>query len=190
MTEIMTSPGVQGYDPRTAAPAGEPVPVTRSEEIEATVGRAAKAPPAWGDWPARRRAEALERIAAAVENAADELVASADLETALGRARLHGEFARTTGQLRLFADVLRDGNYVDAVIRRQTRHWPVRTSAGCCGRWARAWCSQRATSRSLSLFSAATRHRPRGRLPGRRQGTRGAPADICPDIQHRARGAR
>jgi len=116
MTEIMTSPGVQGYDPRTAAPAGEPVPVTRSEEIEATVGRAAKAPPAWGDWPARRRAEALERIAAAVENAADELVASADLETALGRARLHGEFARTTGQLRLFADVLRDGNYVDAVI--------------------------------------------------------------------------
>jgi NADP-dependent aldehyde dehydrogenase len=116
MTEIMTSPGVQGYDPRTAAPAGEPVPLTSSAEIEATVARAATAFPAWGDWPARHRAEALERIAAAVENAADDLVTLADLETALGAARLHGELARTTGQLRLFAEVLRDGNYVDAVI--------------------------------------------------------------------------
>jgi len=80
-----------------------------AREIEATVGRAAKAPlpGATGRRAAGRKP--LERIAAAVENAADELVASADLETALGRARLHGEFARTTGQLRLFADVLRDG---------------------------------------------------------------------------------
>jgi NADP-dependent aldehyde dehydrogenase len=116
MTEIMTPADVQGYDPRTAAPAGEPVPVSPGAEIEATLARAAQASPVWAGSPARRRAEALERIAAAVQNAADELVATADRETALGGTRLHGELARTTGQLRLFAEVLREGNYVDAVL--------------------------------------------------------------------------
>jgi NADP-dependent aldehyde dehydrogenase len=116
MTETTTPSSVQGYDPRTAAPAGEPVPVSGSAEIEAVVARADEAFAVWGDWPARRRAEVLERIATAVESAADELVATADLETALGEPRLRGELARTTGQLRLFADVLRDGSYVDPVI--------------------------------------------------------------------------
>lgn len=116
MTEIMTPSIVQGYDPRTAAPAGEPVPASCSEEIEAMLADAGKAFSVWGDWPACRRAEALDRIAVAVENAAEELVATADLETALGGTRLHGELTRTIGQLRLFADVLRGGNYVDVVI--------------------------------------------------------------------------
>src|SRR6201999_2714810 len=41
------------------------------------------------------------------------LVALADEETALGETRLTGEVGRTTGQLRLFAGVLRDGRYHD-----------------------------------------------------------------------------
>src|SRR5215471_13374496 len=45
-----------------------------------------------------------------------ELAAIADTETALGGERLTGEVARTTVQLRMFAGVLRDGSYVDAVV--------------------------------------------------------------------------
>src|SRR5271155_2784106 len=56
---------IQGFDPRTAEPVGEPV---------------------------------------------------ADTETALGGERLIGEVARTTTQLRMFAGVLRNGSYEDAVV--------------------------------------------------------------------------
>ena len=45
-----------------------------------------------------------------------ELVSIADAETRLGAARLTGEVARTTGQLRLFAAVITEGSYLEAVI--------------------------------------------------------------------------
>src|SRR5204863_7983969 len=37
-------------------------------------------------------------------------------ETALPRARLTGERARTTSQLKMFADIIREGSWVDATI--------------------------------------------------------------------------
>src|SRR5690606_21623156 len=52
----------------------------------------------------------------AIDGRADDLVAVAHAETALGEARLRGEVARTTGQLRLFADVVREGSYLEAMI--------------------------------------------------------------------------
>src|SRR6202012_2068460 len=52
-------------------------------------------------------------LADALDERAKELVALADEETALGETRLTGEVGRTTGQLRLFAGVLRDGGYAD-----------------------------------------------------------------------------
>ena len=45
-----------------------------------------------------------------------ELVALCRLGDRAGQTRLTGEVARTTGQLRLFADVLRDGSYQGVVI--------------------------------------------------------------------------
>ena len=45
-----------------------------------------------------------------------ELVEIADSETSLGTVRLTGEVARTTGQLRLFARVITEGSYLEAVI--------------------------------------------------------------------------
>src|ERR1700736_3727218 len=47
-----------------------------------------------------------------------ELAVIADTETALGGERLIGEVARTTTQLRMFASVLRNGSYEDAVVPR------------------------------------------------------------------------
>ena len=94
---------IQGFDPRTGEPVGEPVPETTDADLDAKV---AAAFPAWSAFP--RRAEALEAVADALDARAGELAAIADTETALGGERLTGEVARTTGQLRLFASLLRD----------------------------------------------------------------------------------
>ncbi|MPY77874.1 MAG: aldehyde dehydrogenase family protein [Actinophytocola sp.] len=72
------------------------------------------------DWLAERspreRGELLLAVAGALDGAAAELIALADEETALGEARLTGEMARTTGQLRLFANVLAEGSYLEATL--------------------------------------------------------------------------
>ncbi|MEU4385970.1 aldehyde dehydrogenase (NADP(+)) [Promicromonospora sp. NPDC023805] len=59
------------------------------------------------------RAEGLRRAAAALADHADELVAIAQEETGLAKARLRGELKRTQVQLRLFAHVVADGAYLD-----------------------------------------------------------------------------
>ena len=105
---------IQGFDPRTGEPVGEPVAETTDAEVDALVTAAAAAAPAWA--VSLRRAEALEAVADALDERTGELAVIADTETALGGERLTGEVARTTGQLRLFAGVLRDGGYVDAVV--------------------------------------------------------------------------
>ncbi len=108
---------IQAFNPRTAEPVGEPVAETTDAEVDALVAAALGACPAWGALDAiPLRAAALDAAAGALDARAGELAAIADTETALGGERLSGEIARTTGQLRLFAGVLRDGGYVDAVV--------------------------------------------------------------------------
>lgn len=58
------------------------------------------------------RADFLRAIADEVEARGDDLTRVAMRETGLPEARLAGERARTTGQLRLFADHLLDGRYL------------------------------------------------------------------------------
>jgi NADP-dependent aldehyde dehydrogenase len=62
------------------------------------------------------RANLLESIADALEARRDDIVATADSETALGTGRLNGELTRTACQLRFFAEVLREGSYLEATI--------------------------------------------------------------------------
>ena len=63
-----------------------------------------------------QRAALLERIADEISALGDELIGRARQETGLPEARLVGERARTAGQLRLFAQVAREGSWVDARI--------------------------------------------------------------------------
>ena len=108
---------IQGFDPRTGEPVGEPVAETTDVEVDAMVASALAAAPAWGAGTAlAQRAQALAAVADALDERAGELAVIADTETALGGERLAGEVARTTTQLRMFADVLGDGRYVDAVV--------------------------------------------------------------------------
>jgi NADP-dependent aldehyde dehydrogenase len=62
------------------------------------------------------RAGWLEAVADALDAAAAELVPIAMTESHLPEARLTGEVGRSTGQLRLFASVLRDAGYLEAII--------------------------------------------------------------------------
>jgi NADP-dependent aldehyde dehydrogenase len=106
---------IQGYDPRTGKPAGDPVAETTDRAVDAIAAQAAAALEPWAAAGPARRAAALAAVADALDARADELAALADTETALGTARLTGEVARTTGQLRMFCDVLADGGYLDTI---------------------------------------------------------------------------
>src|SRR6201999_7763 len=104
---------IQGFNPRTGKPAGEPVEETTSADVDAAVAAATEALPAWATLPDKDRARVLEALAHALDERAKELGARAGEETALGETRLTGEVGRPTGQLRLCAGVLRDGPYHD-----------------------------------------------------------------------------
>ena len=105
---------IQGFNPRTGEPSGPPVTETFNGEVDAIVAEAVAAFPGWAASP--ERAGALDAVADALDAQVAELVALADTETALGTERLTGEVARTTGQLRLFANELRDGRYRDMAV--------------------------------------------------------------------------
>jgi alpha-ketoglutaric semialdehyde dehydrogenase len=64
--------------------------------------------------PPAVRAALLRSSADALEAVGDDLVATAAAETALTEERLRGELARTTGQLRLFADEVDEGVWLEA----------------------------------------------------------------------------
>ncbi|MCB9266017.1 MAG: aldehyde dehydrogenase family protein [Lewinellaceae bacterium] len=64
----------------------------------------------------REKAGFLETIASEIEALGDELVQRCMQETALPEVRLQGERARTCNQLRLFAELLREGSWVNARI--------------------------------------------------------------------------
>ena len=62
------------------------------------------------------RASMLRMMACKFESRRAEVIGIADQETGLGIERLNGELSRTTFQMRLFADVLDDGSYLEAAI--------------------------------------------------------------------------
>ena len=62
------------------------------------------------------RARFLDAIATEIESLGDALLQRANAETGLPLARITGERARTCGQLRLFAQLAREGSWVDARI--------------------------------------------------------------------------
>lgn len=74
----------------------------------------------------RRTADLLERIAANIDDLGDTLVERCSAETALPTGRIKLERGRTTGQLRMFAALVREGSWVDARIdRADPRRRPV-----------------------------------------------------------------
>ncbi len=86
------------------------------EEVETAVRLAHQAFPIYRMTSAVTRATFLRQIATELEAVADEIAARGCAETGLPEARLRGETGRTVGQLRLFANMLDDGSWLDARI--------------------------------------------------------------------------
>lgn len=87
-----------------------------AEEIDQAVRAAHAARGALADRKAR--AALLRGAADLLDAARDQVVEAADAETALGPVRLTGELARTTAQLRYFADIVDEAAFLDVRISR------------------------------------------------------------------------
>jgi NADP-dependent aldehyde dehydrogenase len=87
-------------------------------ELDQALGLAARAFPVYRKIAPDQIAAFLERIGAEIGNLGAVLLERTSSETGLPAARLEGERARTVGQLKMFADLIRDGSWVDARIDR------------------------------------------------------------------------
>jgi len=81
------------------------------EQLREATAAAAEAFESFSRLDPEAHAAFLESVADEIEAIGDPLIERAMQETGLPQARLVGERARTTGQLRLFADVVRAGRY-------------------------------------------------------------------------------
>lgn len=90
--------------------------VASEQEIEEAIAKATVAFETYRQTSFAARADFLDAIAEEIMAVGDALVSRAHLETGLPEARITGERARTVGQLKLFASLLRDGSFVEAII--------------------------------------------------------------------------
>ncbi|WP_449277853.1 aldehyde dehydrogenase (NADP(+)) [Leucobacter sp. GX24907] len=87
---------------------------TLTPELETLVAKAAAAAPVYAAKSPEDRARALVAVADALNANKERLVEIAMRETGLTAPRLNGELNRTAVQLRMFADTVVDGSYLDA----------------------------------------------------------------------------
>lgn len=103
-------------DPRTGTTTETTIEVTDAAGVASAVA-AASAAFEITRWQSRaERAALLTALADATESHREELVATADSETGLGATRLNGELSRSQFQLRLFAEAILEGGYLEATI--------------------------------------------------------------------------
>ncbi len=99
---------------------GEALPVefhsASVSDVEVAANAAAEAFAVYRRWPTARRVALLNRIAELLEANAAEIIARANLETALPTGRLQGELARTCFQLRFYGDGVASGLALGARI--------------------------------------------------------------------------
>lgn len=109
---------VRSFDAST----GEALPYefhqATQDEVNAAAEAAAAAYPQYRSLAASKRADFLDAIADELDALGDDFVALVCRETALPTGRIQGERGRTSGQMRLFAKVLRRGDFHGARIDR------------------------------------------------------------------------
>lgn len=107
---------IRAFDPAAGRDLEPAYAYGDASDVEAACAAAAAAFAGYRATTAERRAQFLEAIADNIEAVNDAVVERAVAESGLPQARLTGEVGRTTGQLRLFADVLREGSWNGARI--------------------------------------------------------------------------
>jgi len=87
-------------------------------EIDEAARLAGQAHQDYRNTPADRVAAFLEAIAEAIGALGPDLISRAQAETGLPEARLTGERARTINQIKMFAELVREGSWVEASVDR------------------------------------------------------------------------
>jgi 2,5-dioxopentanoate dehydrogenase len=103
-------------DPATGTRLGPPFHAASTDEVERACRLAHDASEVYGDTAPSDRAAFLRALAQGLEAARDPIVQRAQQETGLPAPRLQSEMGRTCAQLRLFADLVEEGSWVDARI--------------------------------------------------------------------------
>ncbi len=85
-------------------------------DVDAALTLAEKAADIYRYTDKKTKAKFLRSIAEEIMAIGDELIERAMAESGLPQARLQGERGRTTGQLNMFADLVEEGSWVEAVI--------------------------------------------------------------------------
>ncbi len=107
---------VTSTDPRTGRVVATVAEETTAEQVDQLCRSAAAAAPRLDARGRPWRAGLLRALADALTADRAQIVGLADRETGLGDARLNGELTRTAYQLRLFADAVAEGGYLEAII--------------------------------------------------------------------------
>ena len=107
---------MQGVNPKTNSIISDEFFVATKADVDKAVVKAQEAFQAFSkaDWS--KRATFLETIADEMENLGDDLIKKACDETGLPEGRIIGERGRTVGQLRMFANYIKGGDWVEATI--------------------------------------------------------------------------
>jgi 2,5-dioxopentanoate dehydrogenase len=113
-----------GFNPATNEQLDPAYSLITEDQLKLATAAAADAYPSFSTLDPETHAGFLDAIADNIEAIGEELIVRAGQETGLPAARLQGERARTTGQLRLFANVVRQGDFrgvrVDPAIPDRT----------------------------------------------------------------------
>lgn len=107
---------IRSVNPRTGEEFGPAIESTTPQEIDAMINGALESFKLWSQTAPKARARILKVVAERIDANCEALVAIADLETGLGTTRLIGEVARTTFQIRTFADALSTGELVGSIL--------------------------------------------------------------------------
>jgi NADP-dependent aldehyde dehydrogenase len=100
-----------GFNPASNEQLEPAYTLLTEDQLKAATAAAAEAYASFSTLDPETHAGFLEAIADNIESIGEELIIRAGQETGLPAARLQGERARTTGQLRLFANVVRQGDF-------------------------------------------------------------------------------
>lgn len=107
---------IQAYDPNENENLPEEFNVATDDEVNQALEKAQSAFWEYRHFSGEQKADFLEKIADEIMDLGDELVERASAESGLGTGRIEGERGRTCNQLKMFAELLREGSWVDARI--------------------------------------------------------------------------
>ncbi len=108
--------GIQAINPATGEPLGPLFFKATQGELEKAVEKASEAYKTYRNFSGNKKAKFLEAIASEIESLGDKLLERYVAESGLPLGRAQGERGRTLGQLRLFADYIKEGSWVNAII--------------------------------------------------------------------------